>query len=92
MKNLDAGTIARTVVLLFSLLNIALTTTGHNPLPFSEDDVYMAVSNVVGVAAVIWSWWCNNNFTKAAQTGEQVIKAIKSGQITSSDVDSVINK
>lgn len=48
-----AGTIARTAVLAVSLLNVLLNAFGKNPLPFSDDEVYTAVSTVVAVAA---SW------------------------------------
>lgn len=47
------GTIARTVVLAVSLLNVLLNAFGKNPLPFSDDEVYTAVSTVVAVVA---SW------------------------------------
>ena len=46
-----AGTIARTAVLVVSLLNVLLNAFGKNPLPFSDDEVYTAVSTVVAVAA-----------------------------------------
>ena len=47
-----AGTIARTVVLAVSLLNVLLNAFGKNPLPFSDDEVYTAVSTVVAVVAL----------------------------------------
>lgn len=38
-KKIEKGTIVRTGVLVFALANQALTISGHNPLPFSEDEV-----------------------------------------------------
>lgn len=68
-----AGTIARTAVLAFSLLNVLLNAFGKNPLPFSDDEVYTAVSTVVAVAASLAAWWKNNSFTKAALKADETL-------------------
>ena len=65
-----AGTIARTVVLAVSLLNVLLNAFGKNPLPFSDDEVYTAVSTV---AASLAAWWKNNSFTKAALKADETL-------------------
>ena len=66
-----AGTIARTVVLAVSLLNVLLNAFGKNPLPFSDDEVYTAVSTVVAVVASLVAWWKNNSFTTAALKADE---------------------
>ena len=66
-----AGTIARTVVLAVSLLNVLLNAFGKNPLPFSDDEVYTAVSTVVAVVASLAAWWKNN--TKAALKADETL-------------------
>ena len=68
-----AGTIARTAVLAVSLLNLVLTSFGKNPLPFSDDEVYTAVSTVVAVAASLAAWWKNNSFTRAALKADETL-------------------
>lgn len=70
---ISAGTIARTAVLVVSLLNVLLNAFGKNPLPFSDDQVYTAVSTVVAVAASIAAWWKNNSFTKAAIKADETL-------------------
>lgn len=70
---ISAGTIARTAVLVVSLLNVLLNAFGKNPLPFSDDEVYTAVSTVVAVAASIAAWWKNNSFTKAAIKADETL-------------------
>lgn len=68
-----AGTIARTVVLAVSLLNVLLNAFGKNPLPFSDDGVYTAVSTVVAVVASLVAWWKNNSFTTAALKADETL-------------------
>lgn len=59
-------TIIRTIVLVFALINQVLTSTGKNPLPFSNEDFYEIITMIVTVGAAIWAWWKNNSFTKEA--------------------------
>lgn len=66
MKKVETGTIVRTAVLMFALINQALIIGGRNPLPFSEDEFGQAVSMALTVGASLWAWWKNNSFTQAA--------------------------
>ena len=73
-RKIEKGTIVRTAVLVFALSNQALTISGHNPLPFSEDEVGQAVSMLLMVGASLWTWWKNNSFTQAAITADEHLK------------------
>ena len=73
----QAGTIVRTVVLLFALFNQLLTAAGKNPLPFSEDEVYQAGTAVVTAITAIAAWWKNNSFSQEALTADEYMKALK---------------
>ena len=66
-------TIVRTAVLFVALLNTVLNAFGKNPLPFSDDEVYTAVSTVVAVVASLAAWWKNNSFTKAALKADETL-------------------
>lgn len=68
--------ITRLAVLVILLINQALITLGWNPLPFSEEQVYEAVSSVAMVVVAIWTWWKNNNVTKKAIRNDQYLKDI----------------
>jgi SPP1 family holin len=70
-KKIEAGTIARTVVLIFALINQVLTMAGWNPLPFSEDEVYQVVTGILTVGAALTAWWKNNSFTQAAIVADE---------------------
>lgn len=76
-KKIEVGTIVRTAVLVFALINQALTIAGHNPLPFTDAEVGEAVSMVLTVAASLWAWWKNNSFTQEAIESDQQLHSGK---------------
>lgn len=73
MKKVEKETLARTIVLIVALLNNILTMAGYNPLPFSDDEVYMGVTAVITVAASLWAWWKNNSFTQKAIEADKIL-------------------
>lgn len=72
-KKIETGTIVRTVVLVVALVNQALVISGHNPLPYSDEEVGQAASMVITVGASLWAWWKNNSFTQAAIEADEVL-------------------
>ena len=66
MKQITAGTIARTIVLILVLGNQILAMFGKQVLNIAEDDIYQVVSIVFTIGASVWSWWKNNSFTQIA--------------------------
>lgn len=70
-------TIIRTVVLSFALINQVLNVFGINPLPFSNEEVFEAVSVVFTVGASVAAWWKNNSFTKAAIRADAYMNKLK---------------
>ena len=74
---IQANTIIRTIVLVITLVNQALTIFGKNPHPFSENQIYEALTAVSTVLAAIWAWWKNNSFTKAAIEADGYMKELK---------------
>jgi SPP1 family holin len=73
----DAGTVARMAVLALALVNQILTSTGHSPLPFSDQTVTNIVTDTFTAVASIIGFWRNNNFTTAAQVAQALLKSIK---------------
>lgn len=74
-KKIETGTIVRTVVLLFALVNQVLTMAGKAPLPFTNEEIAEGFSMVLTVGASLWAWWKNNSFTQAAiEADEQLHK------------------
>lgn len=76
-KRIETGTIVRTAVLVFALINQVLTISGYNPLPFTDDEFGQAVSMVLTVGAALWAWWKNNSFTQAAITADEHLKNLR---------------
>lgn len=74
-RKIETGTIVRTAVLGFALLNQILTISGKSPLPFSNEEVGQAVSTAVTAAASLWAWWKNNSFTQAAIAADEQLKS-----------------
>lgn len=77
IKNSKENAIVRLVVLVVLLINQALVTFGYNPLPFSDEQIYEAISVVAVVVATIYAWWRNNNITPEALAGQGEIERLK---------------
>lgn len=73
-KKIETGTIVRTAVLVFALINQVLTISGYNPLPFTDEDFGQAVSMILTVCASLWAWWKNNSFTQAAIAADEQLR------------------
>lgn len=72
MKNVSKDTIIRTIVTFVALVNSVLNIIGKNPLPFSDNEIYLFFSTLLTVFSTIWAWWKNNSFTSAAIAGDIV--------------------
>lgn len=69
--------ITRLVVLVILLVNQVLITIGWNPLPFSEEQIFEAVSSVATVVVAIWTWWKNNDVTDEAKAASAYMQKLK---------------
>ena len=70
-KNISAGTVARTIILLLALINQCLSMAGIPLLPIADSDVETIVTTSWTVIASLVSWWKNNSFTQAALAGDE---------------------
>ncbi|MGG3452187.1 phage holin [Domibacillus aminovorans] len=74
MKNIDNGTIVRTLVLFVAWFNQLLAVKGYSPLPFDDEMIEMGVSTIIAFCASVWAWWKNNNITRKARRNEEILK------------------
>ncbi|WP_145757801.1 phage holin, partial [Bacillus licheniformis] len=70
MKNLDKGTVVRTVLLFIALVNQTLIVFGKPVLPISEDQIntladalYLAGSTIFTIVTTLVAWYKNNYVT-----------------------------
>lgn len=76
----DAGTIARTIVLGLGLINMVIAQLGYVPLDIADSQVYQAVSDIVLIGGAVFAWWKNNPFTKNAKIAQETLKELKAGK------------
>ena len=74
---ITTGTIARTTVLVIALLNQVITMAGYNPLPWSDTEIYEAITMIATVITSVIAWWKNNSFTKNAIDADEYLIALK---------------
>ncbi|MEC1863109.1 phage holin [Bacillus licheniformis] len=81
MKNLDKGTVVRTVLLFIALVNQTLIMFGKPVLPISEDQVntladalYLAGSTVFTIVTSIAAWYKNNYVTSKGKLQKETLK------------------
>ena len=81
MRNIDKGTLVRTVILVLALVNQVLTVLGINPLPIDEGNLDLLISTAWTIVAAIWSWWKNNNITKEAVQAQVYLDDLKNNNL-----------
>lgn len=69
----DVGSIVRTIVFILAWVNQFLATKHISPIPVDE----VTISSIITGAVSLWTWWKNNNFSHAAQKGQQKIHEVK---------------
>ena len=65
------GTIARTAILVLTMINSGLAIFGKSPLPISDETVTQVVSFGFSTAAALVAWWKNNSFTESRRNDER---------------------
>ena len=76
-RNVSAGTVARTAVLLLALTNQILSACGKPILPIDSAQLEQAVTAGCTTVAALVNWWYNNSFTQAALAADEVYEQKK---------------
>ncbi|MFB6498404.1 phage holin [Bacillus haynesii] len=75
MKNLEKGTVVRTVLLFISLVNQTLIMFGKSALPISEDQVNtLADSTAFTIITSVVAWFKNNYVTGKGKLQKEALK------------------
>ena len=77
---IDKATIARTIILSLSLINIVLQVFGIKALPISDDLVNELVSVGFLLYSAVSSWWHNNSFTSHAKQADEYLKELRNSE------------
>ena len=77
-RNVSAGTVARTAVLLLALTNQILSACGKPVLPIESATVEQLVTAGITTVAALIAWWKNNSFTTAALEADKTYDRLKS--------------
>ena len=68
-----ADTLARTIFLALTLINLILSAFGKVPLQVEESFIYEVCSLAAVLIASVAAWWKNNSFTMAAIKADEVL-------------------
>lgn len=79
-KNERPQAITRLIVTAILFVNAMLTMAGKNPIPLDETAVGVVVSGLLSGAAILWSWWKNNNITQNALKAQETKELLDAGQ------------
>lgn len=74
MKNVTAGTIARTACLVLALVNQILMVLGYKVIDVSDDTVNTLITTAFTIITALIAWWKNNSFTQAAIEADEVMR------------------
>lgn len=90
VKDIKASTYVSAVVLIFTMVNYVLNIMGKPVININENEIAAWVTAIVGVAGIIYSWYKNQSITKPAQVADDVMKILKDGRITISELEDFI--
>lgn len=88
LKSLSTGTMVRTVLQVLIYINQFIAVLGSSS--FASSPVYQWVSFIVTLVITGLTYWYNNDWTKAAQTSEEIFDMLKDGKITYEEMNKFI--
>ena len=74
---MDTQLIVRIIVSIVTMVNAFAAALGVPPLDVDENTIYTVVSFVAMVAAWVWGFWKNNNFTESAKKAQETLVDLK---------------
>ena len=90
VKDIKPSTYVSAVVLIFTMVNYVLNIMGKPVITINENDIAAWVTAIVGVVGIIYSWYKNQSITHPAQVADDVMKILKDGRITISELEDFI--
>ena len=83
-KQIDKGTIIRTIVEVATLVNQVIAVIGQSS--FAANPTYQVISVILTIVASAICYWYNNDWTKFALLARDIFEMLKDGKITEDDL------
>lgn len=90
VKDIKPSTYVSAVVLIFTMANYVLNIIGKPVVNINENEITAWVTAIVGVVGIVYSWYKNQSITHPAQVADDVMKILKDGRITISELEDFI--
>lgn len=90
VKDIKPSTYVSAVVLIFTMVNYVLNIMGKPVININENEIAAWVTAIVGVVGIIYSWYKNQSITHPAQVADDIMKILKDGRITISELEDFI--
>ena len=90
VKDIKPSTYVSAVVLIFTMVNYVLNIMGKPVININENEISAWVTAIVGVVGIIYSWYKNQSITHPAQVADDIMKILKDGRITISELEDFI--
>lgn len=90
VKDIKPSTYVSVVVLIFTMVNYVLNIMGKPVININENEIAAWVTAIVGVVGIIYSWYKNQSITHPAQVADDIMKILKDGRITISELEDFI--
>lgn len=90
VKDIKPSTYVSAVVLIFTMVNYVLNIMGKPVININENEIAAWVTAIVGIVGIIYSWYKNQSITYPAQVADDIMKILKDGRITISELEDFI--
>lgn len=90
VKDIKASTYVSAIVLIFTMVNYVLNIMGKPVININENEIAAWVTAIVGVVGIVYSWYHNQSISHPAQVADDIMKILKDGRITISELEDFI--
>lgn len=77
---LTKGTIVRTILTLFVVINMVLQALGKDVINVTDGEITAFVELAVQIAVIVTGFWYNNSFTEKARKADEYLKDLNKGE------------
>lgn len=90
VKDIKPSTYVSAIVLIFTMVNYVLNIMGKPAININENEIGAWVTAIVGVVGIVYSWYHNQSISHPAQVADDIMKILKDGRITISELEDFI--